>query len=66
MHKLVKLNSNGVQHMHISRRLLHTTLYIQPPKLVLTGRFVVKKKNIPGLMYKTRKHNVYLGQAHLG
>ena len=29
--------------MHISRRLLHTTLYIQPPKLILTGRSVVKK-----------------------
>ena len=28
--------------MHISRRLLHTTLYIEPPKLILTGRFVLK------------------------
>ena len=51
--------------MHISRRLLHTTLYIQPPKLILTGRFVVKKQH-SGLMDKTRKHNVYLAQAHLG
>ena len=44
MHKLAEFNSNGIQHMHISRRLLHTTLYIQPPKLILTGRFVVRKK----------------------
>ena len=57
MHKLAEFNSNGIQHMHISRRLLHTTLYIQPPKLILTGRFVVRKKH-PGLMDKTRKHNV--------
>ena len=40
--------------MHISRRLLHTTLYIHPPKLILAARFVVKK--YPGLMDKTRKH----------
>ena len=45
---------NGMQHMHISCRLLHTTLHVQPPKLILTGRFV--KKNLPGLMDKTRKH----------
>ena len=65
MHKLAEFNSNGIQHMHISRRLLHTTLYIQPPKLILTGRFVVRKQQHPGLMDKTRKHNVYLAQAHL-
>ena len=47
MHKLVEFNSNGIQHMHISRRLLHTTLYIQPPKLILTARFVVKKTSWP-------------------
>ena len=52
MHKLAEFNSNGIQHMHISRRLLHTTLYIQPPKLILTGRFVVKKKNILALWTK--------------
>ena len=45
---------NGMQHMHISCRLLHTTLHVQPPKLILTGRFV--KKNLPGLIDKTRKH----------
>ena len=37
--------------MHISCRLLHNTLYIQPPKLILTGRFVVKK-NILALWTK--------------
>ena len=38
--------------MHISRRLLHTTLYIQLPELILAGRFVVRKKNFLALWTK--------------